>query len=154
MFTAGSQRRDREEARAGPDVMHGRMRNPASALICAPNEIRSPTMFMSRKKPEMPTSATALKGRAAPIPTASQHFVNGRPLEGPWPQGLETAVFGMGCFWGAERKFWELDDGIYTTAVGYAGGLTPNPTYREVCSGLTGHNEVVLVVFDPKEDFL
>ena len=108
-------------------------------------------MFMSKKKPEMPTAATALKGRAEPIPTASRHFVNGRPLEGPWPEGLETAVFGMGCFWGAERKFWELGDGIYTTAVGYAGGLTPNPTYREVCSGQTGHNEVVLVVFDPKK---
>ena len=108
-------------------------------------------MFMSRKKPEMPTAATALKGRAEPIAPASKHFVNGRPLEGPWPQGLETAMFGMGCFWGAERKFWELGDGIYTTAVGYAGGLTPNPTYREVCSGETGHNEVVLVVFDPKK---
>jgi peptide-methionine (S)-S-oxide reductase len=108
-------------------------------------------MFMSRKKPEMPTAATALAGRAEPIPTASKHFVNGRPLKGPWPNGLETAMFGMGCFWGAERKFWELDDGIYTTAVGYAGGLTPNPTYREVCSGQTGHNEVVLVVFDPKK---
>ena len=107
-------------------------------------------MFMSRKKPEMPTAATALKGRAEPIGTASKHFVNGRPLKGPWPEGLETALFGMGCFWGAERKFWELGDGIYTTAVGYAGGLTPNPTYREVCSGETGHNEVVLVVFDPK----
>src|SRR5271163_1785480 len=108
-------------------------------------------MFMSRKKPEMPTSATALKGRAEPIPTASEHSVNGRPLLGPWPEGLKTAVFGMGCFWGAERKFWELGEGIYTTAVGYAGGPTPNPTYREVCSGQTGHNEVVLVVFDPKK---
>ncbi len=108
-------------------------------------------MFMSRKKPEMPTAATALKGRAEPIPTASQHFVNGRPLKGPWPKGLETAMFGMGCFWGAERKFWELGDGIYATAVGYAGGFTPNPTYREVCSGETGHNEVVLVVFDPQK---
>ena len=108
-------------------------------------------MFMSRKKPEMPTAATALKGRAEPISTASCHFVNGRPLAGPWPEGLETALFGMGCFWGAERKFWELGDGIYTTGVGYAGGLTPNPTYREVCSGQTGHNEAVLVVFDPKK---
>jgi len=108
-------------------------------------------MFMSRKEPEMPTAATALAGRAAPIPTASRHFVNGRPLKGPWPEGLETAMFGMGCFWGAERKFWELGDGIYTTAVGYAGGFTPNPTYREVCSGETSHNEVVLVVFDPEK---
>src|ERR1700674_4671517 len=109
-------------------------------------------MFMSRKKPEMPTAATALKGRAEPISTASEHFViKGHSLKGPWPAGLETAMFGMGCFWGAERKFWELGDGIYTTAVGYAGGLTPNPTYREVCSGETGHNEVVLVVFDSKK---
>ncbi len=108
-------------------------------------------MLFSRKKPNMPTAETALKGRAVPIPTAATHFVNGHPLKGPWPQGLETAVFGMGCFWGAERKFWELGDGIYATAVGYAGGFTPNPTYQEVCSGETGHNEVVLVVFDPKK---
>ena len=108
-------------------------------------------MLFSRKKPEMPTAETALKGRAMPIPTAATHFVNGHPLKGPWPQGFETAVFGMGCFWGAERKFWELGDGIYATAVGYAGGFTPNPTYQEVCSGETGHNEVVLVVFDPKK---
>jgi peptide-methionine (S)-S-oxide reductase len=108
-------------------------------------------MLFSRKKPDMPTAETALKGRAMPIPTAATHFVNGHPLKGPWPQGLETAVFGMGCFWGAERKFWELGDGIYATAVGYAGGFTPNPAYQEVCSGETGHNEVVLVVFDPKK---
>jgi peptide-methionine (S)-S-oxide reductase len=106
-------------------------------------------MFFARKKPEMPTPATALKGRATPIPTAATHFVNGHPLKEPWPQGFETAMFGIGCFWGAERKFWELGDGIYTTAVGYAGGFTPNPTYQEVCSGETGHNEVVLVVYDP-----
>ena len=86
--------------------------------------------------------------RSAPRPT---HFVNGNPLKGPYPAGLETAIFGFGCFWGAERKFWELGDGIYTTAVGYAGGRTPNPTYEEVCSGRTGHNEVVLVVYDPKK---
>ncbi|MGE5509662.1 MAG: peptide-methionine (S)-S-oxide reductase MsrA [Bacteroidota bacterium] len=103
-----------------------------------------------RKKTEMPTRETALKGRATPIPTAKTHFVNGRDLKGPYPEGFERAMFGMGCFWGAERKFWELDEGIHVTAVGYAGGLTPNPTYEEVCSGLTGHNEVVLVVFDPK----
>ena len=84
-------------------------------------------------------------------PPPPAHFVNGRPLKGPYPAGLETAIFGLGCFWGAERKFWELGDGIYTTAVGYAGGLTPNPTYEEVCSGRTGHNEVVLVVYDPKK---
>jgi peptide-methionine (S)-S-oxide reductase len=103
-----------------------------------------------RKKTEMPTRETALKGRATPIPTAKTHFVNGRDLKGPYPEGFERAMFGMGCFWGAERKFWELDEGIHITAVGYAGGMTPNPTYEEVCSGLTGHNEVVLVVFDPK----
>ncbi len=107
-------------------------------------------MFLFKKKVEMPTAADALPGRATAIPTASKHFVNGRPLKGPYPDGLEIAIFGMGCFWGAERKFWQLGDGIYTTAVGYAGGLTPNPTYEEVCTGRTGHNEVVLVVYDPK----
>jgi peptide-methionine (S)-S-oxide reductase len=85
-------------------------------------------MLFSRKKPEMPTAVTALEGRTTPMPTAATHFVNGHPLKGPWPQGFETAIFGMGCFWGAERKFWELGDGIYATAVGYAGGFTPNPT--------------------------
>jgi peptide-methionine (S)-S-oxide reductase len=108
-------------------------------------------MFMFRKKLEMPTTADALPGRAAPIATAAKHFVLGRPLKGPYPAGLETAIFGMGCFWGSERKFWQLGEGIYTTAVGYAAGLTPNPTYEEVCSGRTGHNEVVLVVYDPKQ---
>ena len=92
-----------------------------------------------------------MPGRATPIPTAKQHFVNGHALKGPYPDGLAMAMFGLGCFWGAERKFWELGDGIYVTAVGYAGGLTPNPTYEEVCSGRTGHNEVVLVVYDPKK---
>jgi len=106
-------------------------------------------MFSFKKKLGMPAPGEALPGRATPIPTASRHFVNGRALKGPYPQGLETAMFGMGCFWGAERKFWELGDGIFTTAVGYAGGQTPNPTYEEVCTGRTGHNEVVLVVFDP-----
>ena len=108
-------------------------------------------MFMFRKKLEMPTAATALPGRGQQIPTAAHHFINGRALKGPYPDGLETAVFGLGCFWGAERKFWQLGDGIHVTAVGYAGGLTPNPTYEEVCSGKTGHNEVVLVVFDPRK---
>ena len=108
-------------------------------------------MFMFKKSLEMPAKAEALPGRANPIRTASQHFVNGNPLKGPYPAGLETAIFGMGCFWGAERKFWELGDGIYITAVGYAAGHTPNPTYEEVCSGRTGHNEVVLVVYDPKK---
>ena len=108
-------------------------------------------MFMFRKKPEMPSAADALPGRPNPIPTAARHHVLGRPLKGPYPEGLETAIFGLGCFWGAERMFWKLGDGIYTTAVGYAAGITPNPTYEEVCSGRTGHNEVVLVVYDPKK---
>jgi peptide-methionine (S)-S-oxide reductase len=108
-------------------------------------------MFMFKKKLEMPAPGTALPGRAEPIPTAREHFLNHRPLRGPYPEGLEMAMFGMGCFWGAERKFWELGDGIYITAVGYAGGETPNPTYHEVCSGETGHNEVVFVVYDPKK---
>jgi peptide-methionine (S)-S-oxide reductase len=106
-------------------------------------------MFMFKKKLDLPKPGEALPGRPTAIPTATRHFVNKNPLKGPYPQGLETAIFGMGCFWGAERKFWELGDGIFTTAVGYAGGPTPNPTYDEVCSGQTGHNEVVLVVYDP-----
>jgi peptide-methionine (S)-S-oxide reductase len=106
-------------------------------------------MLFSRKPMELPTAATALPGRASPIPTASHHYVNGHKLHGPYPAGLQQAVFGMGCFWGAERKFWELGDGVYVTAVGYAGGVTPNPTYEEACSGRTGHTEAVLVVFDP-----
>ena len=108
-------------------------------------------MFGFKKSLDMPSKEQALPGRPNPIRTAAKHFINGNPLKGPYPQGLETAIFGMGCFWGAERKFWELGDGIYATAVGYAGGPTPNPTYEEVCSGRTGHNEVVLVVFDPKK---
>src|ERR1700694_5447791 len=106
-------------------------------------------MLFMRKTTALPSAAEALPGRATPIPTATSHFVNGRPLQPPYPAGLEQAVFGLGCFWGAERKFWELGDGVYTTAVGYAGGHTPNPTYEEVCSGATGHTEAVLVVFDP-----
>jgi peptide-methionine (S)-S-oxide reductase len=107
-------------------------------------------MFFMRKTTALPTAAEALPGRAETMPTAKSHFVNGRPLQPPYPAGLEQAMFGLGCFWGAERKFWQLRDGIYTTAVGYAGGATPNPTYEEVCSGRTGHTEAVLVVFDPK----
>ena len=107
-------------------------------------------MLFARKKVEMPTAAAALKGRSSPIPTAATHFVNGNALKPPFPAGLERAMFGIGCFWGAERKFWQLPKGVHVTAVGYAAGLTPNPTYEEVCSGQTGHNEVVLVVFDPK----
>src|SRR3954451_21574783 len=108
-------------------------------------------MLFMRKATSLPSSAEALPGRSEPIRTASTHFVNGRPLQPPYPEGLEQAVFGLGCFWGAERKFWEQRDGIHTTAVGYAGGHTKNPTYEEVCSGRTGHTEVVLVVFDPKQ---
>lgn len=106
-------------------------------------------MFLLRKRTALPTAAQALPGRPDPIRTAERHFLSGRPLKGPYPEGVRTAVFGMGCFWGAERKFWELGDGIWITAVGYAGGHTPNPTYEEVCSGMTGHTEVVLVVYDP-----
>jgi len=107
-------------------------------------------MLFMRKSAEMPRAADALPGRNEPIPTAKYHFVNGHPLKSPYPDGLEQAVFALGCFWGAERMFWELGDAVYVTAAGYAGGFTPNPTYEEVCSGATGHAEVVLVVFDPK----
>jgi len=105
--------------------------------------------MFGRKTLELPTLETALPGRAHPIPTAQTHFVNGRPLKGPYPDGMETAIFAMGCFWGEEKKFWSLP-GVWVTAVGYVAGLTPNPTYEEVCSGRTGHTEAVLVVFDPK----
>jgi peptide-methionine (S)-S-oxide reductase len=98
----------------------------------------------------IPTADEALPGRDAEMPVADRHFVLDAPLAPPYPQGLELALFGLGCFWGAERLFWQLP-GVYTTAVGYAGGSTPNPTYREVCSGRTGHNEVVRVVFDPEK---
>jgi len=107
-------------------------------------------MFSFRKHLTMPGADEALPGRAEPMPTAERHFVNGHPLKPPFPEGIETAIFGFGCFWGAERKMWQLGDGVYSTAVGYAGGITPNPTYEEVCSGLTGHNEVVFVAYDPK----
>ncbi len=106
-------------------------------------------MFSFRKQLSLPTAAEALPGRLESIATAAVHYLNGRALKPPFPQGVETILFGMGCFWGAERKFWQLGDAIHVTAVGYAGGLTPNPTYEEVCSGLTGHAEVVLVAFDP-----
>ena len=107
-------------------------------------------MFLFRKNTELPTAATALPGRSVAIPTAKTHFVNGRALAPPYPDGIETVIFGLGCFWGAERKFWQIKSGVWVTAVGYAAGYTPNPTYEEVCSGLTGHNEVVLVAYDPK----
>ena len=106
-------------------------------------------MLLFSKTAEMPSPETALKGRAEPIATATNHYLNGRPLKGPYPKGFETAMFGLGCFWGAERMFWQRVEGAWVTAAGYAGGFTPNPTYEEVCSGRTGHNEVVLVVFDP-----
>ena len=105
-------------------------------------------MFGFLKKTSMPSRETALEGRAFAIPTAEAHFVNGRPLKGPYPEGTAMAMFGMGCFWGVERMFWTMP-GVWVTAVGYAGGFTPNPTYQEVCSGRTGHNEVVRVVYDP-----
>ena len=103
---------------------------------------------MFDKKLKIPSKNDALPGRAERMPVPPAHFVNGARLEAPFPSGLQLAVFGLGCFWGAEKKFWELP-GVYSTAAGYAAGHTPNPTYREVCTGMTGHNEVVLVVFDP-----
>ena len=105
-------------------------------------------MFGLLKKATMPTADSALEGRAFAIPTAETHFVNNRPLKGPYPENARMAMLGMGCFWGAERMFWQLP-GAWVTAVGYAAGFTPNPSYQEVCSGRTGHNEVVLVVYDP-----
>jgi peptide-methionine (S)-S-oxide reductase len=126
------------------------MRNGPAILILAATSGEA-DMFMFKKALTLPGPGEALPGRATAIPTAQDHFVNGNPLKGPYPAGSEKALFGMGCFWGAERKFWQLGDGVYVTAVGYAGGLTPNPTYQEVCSGQTGHNEVVLVVFDPRK---
>jgi len=106
-------------------------------------------MLFAKKTLDLPTRETALPGRANPLPTAQLHFVNGHPLKGPYPEGLETAQFAMGCFWGVERKFWQVP-GVWVTAVGYVNGITPNPTYEEVCSGATGHTEAVLVVYDPK----
>jgi peptide-methionine (S)-S-oxide reductase len=100
------------------------------------------------KKTTMPKRSEALPGRDTAMPVPERHFVNGNPLQGPFPENMETAVFGLGCFWGAERRFWETT-GVFTTAAGYAGGITPNPNYEEVCSGGTGHTEVVLVVYDP-----
>ncbi|MEQ8842819.1 MAG: peptide-methionine (S)-S-oxide reductase MsrA [Acidimicrobiales bacterium] len=105
-------------------------------------------MRFGRDKQTMPEPADALPGRPDPVPVPDAHLVLGTPLDGPYPDGMETALFGLGCFWGAEKFFWGLD-GVHTTAVGYAGGFTPNPTYEEVCTGRTGHNEVALVVFDP-----
>jgi peptide-methionine (S)-S-oxide reductase len=105
---------------------------------------------LRNKKMQLPSAESALPGRATAVPVTAKHFVNGTPLQAPFPAQLQQAIFGLGCFWGAERRFWQ-QPGVYSTAVGYAGGYTPNPTYEEVCSGLTGHNEVVLVVFDPAQ---
>lgn len=107
-------------------------------------------LFGFGKKLTIPSKAEALKGRSEEMSLSNQHFVNGNPIKGSFPEHMQMALFGLGCFWGAERKFWQLP-GVYSTAVGYAAGSTPNPTYQEVCSGMTGHNEVVLVVFDPSE---
>ena len=107
-------------------------------------------LFGINKKLQMPTIENALPGRQTSMPIENCHFVNGHPIAPPFPKGMEQALFGMGCFWGVERKFWSLA-GVYSTAVGYAGGYTPNPVYEEVCTGMTGHNEVVLVIYDPKE---
>ncbi|HVR80405.1 MAG TPA: peptide-methionine (S)-S-oxide reductase MsrA [Acidimicrobiia bacterium] len=106
--------------------------------------------MFGRKKIEMPEPESALPGRSQPVEVPPAHFVNGNPLVGPFPDDTQIAVFGMGCFWGAERRFWKMD-GVYTTAVGYAGGFTPNPTYEEVCTGRTGHTEAALVVYRPAE---
>jgi peptide-methionine (S)-S-oxide reductase len=106
-------------------------------------------MLFAKKTLDLPTEANALPGRPQPSPTARTHFVNGHDLKGPYPEGMEEAIFAMGCFWGVERIFWQIP-GVYVTAVGYVHGVTPNPTYEEVCSGRTGHTEAVLVVFDPK----
>jgi peptide-methionine (S)-S-oxide reductase len=107
-------------------------------------------MFGLARKTTMIPATEALQGRTTPMPVPAKHYVNGHPLKGPFPAGLEQAVFGLGCFWGAERKFWQTS-GVFVTAAGYAGGYSPNPTYEEVCSGRTGHTEVVLVVYDPKQ---
>jgi len=106
-------------------------------------------LFLREKNLSLPTAEEALPGRTTPMPVSETHYVNNNRMVPPFPEGMELALFGLGCFWGAERKFWEMP-GVYVTAVGYAGGYTPNPTYEEVCSGNTGHNEVVRVVFDPQ----
>lgn len=108
------------------------------------------SLFDIRRKRALPNEETALAGRSTPMPVTNSHAITGRPILPPFPGHLQSAMFGMGCFWGVEKKFWQAQ-GVYTTAVGYAAGVTPNPTYKEVCSGQTGHNEVVLVAFDPEQ---
>jgi len=107
-------------------------------------------MFMTNKKSQMPDVDKALPGRDKKMPVAAKHYVNGNPMQAPFPDNMQMAMFGLGCFWGAERKFWQIP-GVYSTSVGYAAGYTPNPTYQEVCGGQTGHNEVVLVIFDAEK---
>jgi peptide-methionine (S)-S-oxide reductase len=136
---------------AGRDVIAGRIPQERAKAYIAFNAFQENRSMFGFKKIAMPTREQALPGRAQAIPTAQAHFVNHNALKGPYPEGAQKALFGFGCFWGAEKKFWELGDGIYVTAAGYAGGVTPNPTYEEVCSGRTGHNEVVLVVYDAKK---
>ncbi len=118
-------------------------------MLLALKRYRETAVFGLFKKTVLPTDKDALPGRDIAMRVASHHCVSGHPLEGPFPEGMQTAMFGMGCFWGVERLFWQ-QDGVYSTAVGYASGITPNPKYEEVCSGLTGHNEVVRVIFDPE----
>ena len=122
---------------------------PRVPTLSSPSHYSVKHMTLFRKKSTMPSTSEALPGRSAPLPVSQTHYVNGHRIVAPFPAGLSEAVFGLGCFWGAEKLFWELP-GVYSTAVGYAGGRTPNPTYEEVCSGLTGHAEVLRVIYDPK----
>src|SRR5690606_3925073 len=143
--------------RARPSALHDRLQaaTEGRALRCrltaAARAGKEKAMFflsdMLNRKLNLPKPAEALPGRDKPIPTAARHHVSRRPLKGPYPDGMETALFGLGCFWGAERLFWQVE-GVWVTASGFSGGFTPNPTYQETCTGLTGHAEVVLVVFD------
>ena len=137
--------------RFGYRIIQGIANRLSSALPIGGSHLYvGPMFFTSEKKIHMPTPEQALPGRDTEMPVAARHFVLDAPLRGPFPEDTQQAMFGLGCFWGAERKFWQRE-GVYTTAAGYAAGSTPNPTYEEVCSGLTGHNEVVLVVYRPAE---